>query len=69
MCTYCVTDLTALTISMLSNFLASIYDKKLQMGHHPIQALCAQYQVLIYCNCVTSNRHLTEPTVRKKAAT
>jgi len=64
-----VIDLTTLTISMLSNFLASMYDKKLQTGHHPIRALCTQYQVLIYCNCVTSHRHLTEPTLRKKAAT
>ena len=43
--------------------------KKVQTGHHHIRALCARYQVLIYCNCVMSNRHLTEPTVRKKAAT
>jgi len=51
MCTYCVIDLTALTISMLSNLLASIYEKKVQTGHHPTRALQAQYQVLIYCNC------------------
>jgi len=69
MCTYGVTDLTALTISVFSNFLASIYEKKVQTGHHPIRALYAQYQVLICCNCVASNRHLTEPTVRKKTAT
>jgi len=70
MCIYGVTDLTALTISMSSNSLASIYENKLQTGHHPIRALWAQaqYQVLIYCNCVASNRHLTKPTVRKKAA-
>jgi len=62
-------DLTALTISMFSNSLDSKYEKKVQTGHHPIRALCAQYQVLIYCNFVASNRHLTEPTLRKKTAT